>query len=75
MKSLLVIVAVLLGIVFLVAGIMYAALPAHSLPAFFPGYASLTKHHYTHAVASLGLGVVCFAFAWMKSGKKKSSSK
>ncbi len=74
MKNLLVAVAVLVGVLLVVAGGVYAALPAHSLPTFFPGYdATLTKHHYTHAVASVGLGFVFFAFAWMKSGKKSSS--
>jgi len=74
MKNLLVALAVILGIVFVVIAGVYAALPAHSLPTFFPGYTvGLAKHHYTHAVASLVLGLVCFAYAWMSSGKKSSS--
>lgn len=74
MKNLLVPLVVVFGTLLVVAGALYAALPAHSLPTFFPGYsAGLAKHHYTHAVASFGLGLVCFAYAWMTSGKKSSS--
>ena len=68
----LVVLAVVLGLVFLALAGLYAALPAQNLPMFIPGYAmGLAKHHYTHAVASFGVAVVLFAFAWMQSGKKK----
>ena len=70
-KNLLIALAVILGIVLLVAAGIYVTLSAQNLPAFLPGHmAGLAKHHYTHAVASFGLAFVCFAFAWMKSGKK-----
>lgn len=74
MKNLFVPLAVILGIVLVVIAGVYVALPAHSLPHFMPGYSALVvRHHYTHAVASLGLGLVCFAYAWFATGKKSSS--
>lgn len=72
MNKLVIAVALLAGVLLFVAGGMYAALPAHSLPSYFPGYAPLTKHHYTHAVAAFGLGILCFVFVWFQSGKKSS---
>lgn len=73
MNKLLVTLAVIVGVLLIVIASFYAVLPAHSLPTFFPGYsATLAKHHYTHAVASLGLGLVCFAYAWFATGKKKN---
>lgn len=75
MKNLTTGLAVLLGILFVVASSVYFMLPAHSLPHFFPGYsAAIARHHYTHGVASLLLGLACFAYAWFATGKKKSSS-
>ncbi len=72
-KNILVALGVLLGIVFLIAAFLYFTLPAHALPSFFPGYdATLSKIHKTHAIGSLGLALVSFAFAWMSSGKKSS---
>lgn len=73
MNKLLVIIAAILGILFIVLGAVYLTMPASSLPSFLPGYASKTTTHihYTHAVASLLLGVACFIFAWFQSGKKK----
>lgn len=71
MKNLLVAVAVIAGILLVVLAGMYALLPAYKLPSFLPGYATLAKHHYTHAIASLGLGLALLAYAWMTTGKKK----
>lgn len=69
----LVVLSVVAGILLLIMAGMYATLPAHSLPTFFPGYANLGKHHYTHAAAALCLGFVCFAYTWFATGKKSSS--
>ena len=74
MNKLLVPLAVSAGILLVLLAGIYVALPAQSLPHFMPGYATgLARHHYTHAAASLGLGLVCFAYAWFASGKKSSS--
>lgn len=73
MNKLLLIVAVILGIVFLVVAFIYFTTPASSLPAFLPGHetARTTHVHYKHGIGSLLLGFACFVFAWFQSGKKE----
>lgn len=73
MNKPLVIIAVVVGIIFLVLAGIYFAEPAKSLPAFFPGHdPKLTTHHYKHGIGAFILGLGCFAFAWFQSGKKKN---
>lgn len=63
----------LLGIVFLVMSFIYFTTPANALPHFLPGYdIAVSRSHYKHGVASLILGLGCFAFAWFQSGKKST---
>lgn len=67
------VLAVLVGFLFVVLSLVYFALPTNSLPHFIPGYdPSLLRHHFTHGIASLFLGFGCFAFAWFSSGKKSA---
>ena len=76
MNKALMLIAVILGILFVVAAIVYFITPASSLPGFLPGYqAGLGTHHYKHGIGSLLLGVACFVFAWFQSGKKEKSVK
>ncbi|HEY8304870.1 MAG TPA: hypothetical protein VIG42_09835 [Solirubrobacteraceae bacterium] len=75
----LVIPAVILGIVLVVVAIVYFAVPAHSLPSFFPGHESTSgseaNHHHTkHGIAALVVALGCFAFAWFQSGPKTAPS-
>jgi len=74
MNKPLVIIAAILGIVFLGLAYIYFTTPASSLPSFFPGHeTTITTHvHYKHGIGTLLLGVACFIFAWFQSGKKKS---
>jgi hypothetical protein len=59
------VVAYLLGIVFIVIGVMYFLIPANSLPAFFPGYdPELARTHLKHAIASGIVGVVLLVVGW-----------
>ncbi len=75
MNKPLVIIAVILGILFIAAGVVYFMTPARYLPGFFPGFdRSLMTHHYKHGIGSILLGVACFVFAWFQSGKKKHAS-
>ena len=63
----------LAGILLIVLAYIYFVMPANALPSFIPGYdATLTKHHYTHGVGSLILGLGAFALAWFQSGKKSA---
>ncbi len=74
MKKTLAILAVILGIVLIIASVIYFIEPARFLPNFFPGYdRSLMTHHYKHGIGSFILGIACFIFAWFQSGKKKST--
>lgn len=64
-KVLAVVLAVV-GLVALVVGIVYLAVPAHSLPSFFPAHTTL-KHDKLHATkhgyAALALGIVLLVAA------------
>jgi hypothetical protein len=59
-------VLALVGAVALVVGIVYLAVPAHSLPSFFPAHTSLkhdTLHATKHGYAAVALAVVLLAAA------------
>ena len=72
-SKLLVLIAVVVGVLFLVVSVIYFIEPAKSLPNFFPGYdLTITKTHFKHGIGSLFLGFGAFIFAWFKSGKKSS---
>ena len=72
---LLVVVAVVLGIVLIVIGIVYWAEPAKSLPGFFPGQEAGSNHHHVkHGIAAFLLGVACLVFAWFRSGPQRGST-
>jgi uncharacterized membrane protein HdeD (DUF308 family) len=67
----LVTIAVVVGIVLIVVGIVYFAEPAKSLPGFFPGqHAHSNHHHVKHGIAAVLVGLACLAFAWFRSGPK-----
>jgi uncharacterized membrane protein HdeD (DUF308 family) len=72
---LLIALAVLAGIVLIVIGIVYFAEPAKSLPGFFPGQqAGSSHHHVKHGIAAVLVGLACFAFAWFRSGPKRTAT-
>jgi uncharacterized membrane-anchored protein YitT (DUF2179 family) len=69
----LIIPAVILGIIFLVIAVVYFALPAESLPSFFPGHESGVSHHHSkHGIASFVVAACFFLFAWFQSGPNRS---
>jgi hypothetical protein len=75
-NRLLVPAAVVAGIALIAIGIVYFALPAKSLP--FPDFlgheAGSTHHHIKHGIASVLVGLACFAFAWFRSGPRSTSN-
>ena len=74
-KRYLAIAAVVLGIVFIIIGIVYFVEPAKSLPGFFPGHESGSGHHHTkHGIAAVLVGIGCFVFAWFQSGPRHVTS-
>jgi uncharacterized membrane protein HdeD (DUF308 family) len=67
----LVTLAVVVGIVLIVVGIVYFVEPAKSLPGFFPGQQDGSNHHHVkHGIAAFLVGLACLAFAWFRSGPK-----
>jgi hypothetical protein len=59
------IVLIVLGLALIAVGVIYVALPADSLPAFFPGHAAgVTRVHYKHAAVSAVAGVILLALGW-----------
>ena len=75
MKKALIVLAVILGLVLIITGVVYFMTPARFLPSFFPGYdRALMSHHYKHGIGSVILGIACFIFAWFQSGKKEKES-
>ncbi len=73
-RRLLVALAIVLGIALVVVAVVYWAEPAKSLPSFFPGREAGSNHHHVkHGIASLLVGLACFAFAWFNTGPKKGA--
>ncbi len=71
----LVALAVLGGIVLIVIAIVYWVEPARSLPGFFPGHQAGSGHHHVkHGIASFFVGLALFAFAWFKTGPKRTTT-
>jgi hypothetical protein len=72
---LLVALAVVVGIILIVIAVVYWAEPADSLPSFFPGHQAGSDHHHVkHGIAAFLVGLACFAFAWFKSGPKRTTA-
>lgn len=60
--------AVLLGLLFVVAAVLYFTQPAMSLPGFLPGHAAsgtaeAMTHHTKHGILALALAVCSFVAA------------
>jgi hypothetical protein len=70
---LLVVLAVVAGIALIVVAFVYWAEPAKSLPGFFPGHQGGSNHHHVkHGIAAFLVGLACLAFAWFRSGPKRT---
>ena len=69
------IVAVVLGVLFCIAGIIYFVKTANNLPSFFPGHdVNLVAKHTKHGIAAVILGLLCFVYAWFQTGPKAAST-
>jgi hypothetical protein len=63
--------AVVVGVLLVIAAAMYWVTPAGSLPHFFPGFIQgSAQKHYKHGLASLIVALGVFAYAWFQTGKK-----
>ena len=57
-------VLVVLGILAVVVGVIYLVEPIHSLPSFFPGYASHGQsHHHIRGIIAVAVGVILLILA------------
>jgi hypothetical protein len=69
----LVVLGVVLGLVFVYIGYVYATHSAGTLPSFFPGYLANSSHvHTKHSIASFVVALALFVYAWFQSGPRKS---
>ncbi|HEV8462989.1 MAG TPA: hypothetical protein VGQ38_20050 [Gaiellaceae bacterium] len=72
---LLVALALIIGTILIIVAIVYWVEPAKSLPGFFPGHEAGSDHHHVkHGIAAFLVGLACFAFAWFRSGPKRTPS-
>lgn len=63
-QKIVVILFVIVGLLALAVGFVYLAVPAKSLPHFFPAYAAHSNRHGTkHAIVAFVAGVVLLAIA------------
>jgi hypothetical protein len=58
------VVLAVIAVIFIVAGIIYLAVPAGSLPGFMGHVANSSGHHPLRAAGSLIVGVVFAVGAW-----------
>ena len=68
-------IAVLIGILLLVAAVLYFITPAGSLPSFFPGHeAGVTTPHTKHGILALALAICAFVAARFVYGSAPDTS-
>jgi len=67
--------ALILGLIFIILGVVYSTHTADTLPHFVPGYdAGLTTKHIKHAIASFVLAIGSFIWAWFQSAPKPENT-
>jgi hypothetical protein len=68
MKTVVVSVAVVVGLIVLGLAALYWLTPAGELPAFLPGFrAGATDVHVKHALGALVIGLAALALAWFRA--------
>jgi hypothetical protein len=64
MSRLVAVVLVVLGILAIVAGVIYLTEPIHSLPSFFPGHAAHGNvHHHIRGYIAIAAGIILIILA------------
>jgi hypothetical protein len=59
MRAVVAIVLVVVGVLGIIAGVLYLTQPAHALPSFFPGYGAHVTGKYNHrGIAGVAAGAV-----------------
>jgi uncharacterized membrane protein HdeD (DUF308 family) len=71
-KRILVPLAIVVGVLLILLGLVYFVEPAKSLPGFLPGHeAGSAHHHVKHGIAALFVGLACLVYAWFNTGKEQ----
>lgn len=73
-KRPLVLVLAIIGVVGIILGIVYAAVPAGSLPAIFGHTTPANGHHVVRMGVSFVIGLACLAGAWFVNKSSKASA-
>jgi hypothetical protein len=74
MSTLVRLILAVLGILALVAGILYLVEPVGSLPAFFPGYVAHGHiHHHTRGYIAIAVGVILLIVAAIAGRSRRSA--
>jgi uncharacterized membrane protein HdeD (DUF308 family) len=64
MSGLVRVVLVVLGILAVIAGVIYLVEPIHSLPSFFPGHAAHGQgHHHIRGYIAIVVGIILLIIA------------
>ncbi len=72
-NTVLVVLAVVVGLVLIALAFLYWIEPARSLPSWLPGHTAGSGHHHVkHGLAAFLVGLSCLVFAWFRSAPKKS---
>ena len=75
MKSAKITLGIILGLLFVWVGYVYATHTAQNLPHYFIGYqAGLAKVHVKHSIASFVVGALCFVYTWFQTGPKNQNT-
>lgn len=71
MKTVVVSIAVLVGLILIGLSALYWLTPAGGLPAFVPGFVEgSTEIHTKHALGTLVVGLAALALAWFLSRRE-----
>jgi uncharacterized membrane protein HdeD (DUF308 family) len=72
MSRLLAVLLVVLGILAIVAGVIYLVEPVHALPSFFPGHALHGQtHHHIRGYVAIVVGVILLILGAMAGRSRR----
>jgi hypothetical protein len=68
MNTIVVSIAVIIGLAFVALAALYWLTPAGQLPALVPGFdPGSTRPHFNHGLGALVIGLAALVFAWSRS--------
>jgi NADH:ubiquinone oxidoreductase subunit 5 (subunit L)/multisubunit Na+/H+ antiporter MnhA subunit len=68
------VILVILGILAIVAGVIYLIEPIHSLPTFFPGYAAHGQgHHHIRGYVAIVVGIILLIIGAVVGRSRRSA--